>query len=105
MTGAGFPQKREQFKTFRDVTSNTQTKVADTPTPDRIGAATPDRTMYADAFLMILSNKNNPIVEILFEDVFPISLGDLEYNQGATDVEYMSATSEFAYKIYTITTL
>ena len=105
MTGAGFPQKREQFKTFRDVTSNTQTRVADSPSLDTIGTAIPDRTMYSDAFLMLLSNKNNPIVEILFEDVFPVSLGDLEYNQAATDVEYMTVTSEFAYKIYTITTL
>ena len=30
--------------------------------------------MYSDAFLQILSNKNNPIVEVNFQNVFPTSL-------------------------------
>ena len=54
---------------------------------------------------MILSNKNNPIVEINFEDIFPISLGALDYTQAATDVDNLIATAEFAYKIYEIKTL
>jgi len=54
---------------------------------------------------MIMSNKNNPILEITFQDIFPISLGDLAYTQAATDVEYLSASAEFAYKIYTMTAL
>ena len=70
-----------------------------------MGAATPDRAMYSDAFIMILSNKNNPILEINFEDIFPVSLGDLVYSQAATDVEYLTVTAEFAYKIYTMTSL
>ena len=61
--------------------------------------------MFSDAFIMILSNKNNPILEINFEDIFPVSIGDLSYNQAATDVEYLTVTAEFAYKIYTMTTL
>ena len=97
MTGLGFPQDREEFKTYRDVTSNTPT----TSTRD----AAPDRAMYSDAFIMILSNKNNPILEINFEDIFPISIGDLTYSQDATDVEYIKVTAEFAYKIYTMTAL
>ena len=40
-----------------------------------------------------------------FEDVFPVSIGDLDFTQDATDVEYLFATAEFAYKIYTIETL
>ena len=97
MTGLGFPQDRAEFKTYRDVTSNTPTTSAKVPTPDR--------TMYSDAFIMILSNKNNPILEINFEDIFPVSIGDLDYNQDATDVEYIKVTAEFAYKIYTMTAL
>jgi hypothetical protein len=56
--------------------------------------------MYSDAFLMILSNKNNPILNVIFENLFPISLSGLDFTQGATDVEYMSATATFAYQIY-----
>jgi hypothetical protein len=49
---------------------------------------------------MILSNKNNPILNVIFENLFPISLSGLDFTQGATDVEYMSATATFAYQIY-----
>ena len=104
IVGIGFPQKREQFKTYRDVTSNTPAG-GGTPKVDRIGKATADRAMYSDAFLQILSNKNNPIVEVNFENVFPISLGALDFSQNATDVEYMVATADFAYQIYEIKTL
>ena len=106
MTGLGFPQDREEFKTYRDVTSNTPaTPTAAAKSDIKVGTATPDRAMFSDAFIMILSNKNNPILEINFEDIFPVSIGDLSYNQAATDVEYLTVTAEFAYKIYTMTTL
>ena len=104
MVGIGFPENREQFRTFRDVTSNTPAG-GGTPSVDIIGSATPDKALYSDAFLQILSNKNNPILEITFEDMFPVSIGDLDYRQDATDVEYLSVSAEFAYKIYTMTTL
>ena len=105
MTGLGFPESGKQFETYRDVTSNTPAETTGTTHVDRVGIATPDRSMYSDAFIMLLSNKNNPILQVNFEDIFPISLGALDYTQGATDVEYMSVSAEFAYKIYTLETL
>ena len=104
MTGFGFPKNREQFRTFRDVTSNTPAG-GKAPAIDLVGKATPDKAMYSDAFLQILSNKNNPIVEVNFENTFPVSLSALDFTQTATDVEYMVATAEFAYQIYEIKTL
>ena len=104
MVGIGFPEKRDQFRTFRDVTSKTPAS-GKTPPTDLVGQAIPDRAMYSDAFLQILSNKNNPIVEVNFENAFPISLSALDFTQTATDVEYMVATAEFAYQIYEIKTL
>ena len=104
MIGIGFPKNREQFRTYRDVTSKTPAG-GDTPTVDIIGKATADKSMYSDAFLQILSNKNNPIVEVNFENMFPISLSALDFSQSATDVEYMVASAEFAYQIYEIKTL
>ena len=104
MVGIGFPENREQFRTFRDVTSNTPAD-GGTPSVDLIGSATPDKAMYSDAFLQILSNKNNPILEVSFENAFPISLSALDFTQTATDVEYLVATAEFAYQIYEIKTL
>ena len=104
MIGYGFPKNREQFRTFRDVTSNTPAD-GGIPSVDIIGSATPDKAMYSDAFLQILSNKNNPILEVSFQNEFPISLSALDFTQTATDVEYMVATAEFAYQIYEIKTL
>ena len=106
LTGIGFPQSRSQFSTFRDTTSKTpdSQKGVSTDIGD-VKQSTPDKAMYSDAFLMVLSNKNNPIVEINFHNIYPISLSALDFTQTATDVEYMTASAEFAYQIYEITTL
>ena len=100
MTGYGFPSNREEFRTFRDVTSNTPAKTPATPSVDMIGSATPDKAMYSDAFLMILTNKNNPVLNVNFHNVFPISISGLDYTQGATDVEYITCEATFQYQIY-----
>ena len=99
MTGIGFPSDRSEFRTHRDVTSIAPAG-GRTPSVDIVGSATPDKAMYSDAFLMILSNKNNPVLNVVFQNVFPISLGALEFTQGATDVEYMTTSATFAYQIY-----
>ena len=104
LVGIGFPQKRDQFKTFRDITSNIPAG-GGTAAVDRVGSTTADKAMYSDAFIQILSNKNNPIVEVNFQNVFPINLSALDFTQTATDVDYMVATAEFAYQIYEIKTL
>jgi hypothetical protein len=105
MTGYGFPKSREQFSTFRDETSNTPATPKAKTSAETVKRATPDKAMYADAFILMLSNKNNPIIEIAFQNVFPISLGALDFTQTATDVEYITTTAEFAYQIYEIKTL
>ena len=99
MTGIGFPSNRDEFRTYRDVTSNTPAG-GEEPSVDLVSLATPDKAMYSDAFLMILSNKNNPILNVNFQNVFPTSLSGLDFTQGATDVEYMTAEVEFQYQIY-----
>ena len=104
MKGIGFPTDKQEFRTFRDVTSNTPAS-GKTPPTDLVGKAVPDRALYSDAYLMVLSNKNNPIVEVNFQNVFPISLSALDFTQAVTDIEYMTATAEFAYQIYEINTL
>ena len=42
------------------------------------------------------------MVEVRFEDVFPVALSGLEYTQNVTDVEYLTATIDFRYKLYEI---
>ena len=58
--------------------------------------------MFSDATLTVLSNKNNPIVEVRFSNMYPVSLGALEFNQQATDVEYMTVSADFTYQLYEI---
>ena len=68
----------------------------------KVGKPIADKSFYSDATLSILSNKNNPIVEVRFSDMFPVSLSSLEYNQNVSDVEYLTATIDFRYKLYEI---
>ena len=104
LTGIGFPEKREQFRTHRDVESNTPAG-GGVPSVDTVGVAVADKAMYSDANLMVLSNKNNPIVEIDFKNVFPTSIGSIQFDGGATDVEYLTCDVTFKYQIYEIRTL
>ena len=104
MTAIGFPENHEQFSTFRGETSNTPVETIGTKSTGigNVQSSTTVRSMFSDATLTILSNKNNPIAEVRFEDLYPISLGALEFNQNATDVEYLTVSADFAYKIYKI---
>ena len=99
----GFPKNREQFSTFRGNTSNSP--ITTSGTSQDIGDIKPStsaRGMFSDATLTILSNKNNPIVEVRFQDIYPLNIGALEFNQNATDVEYLTVSTEFVYKLYEI---
>ena len=53
----------------------------------------------------LFSNKNNPIVEVRFRDIYPASLSSLDFTQNATDVEYLTASVDFDYTLYEIVTL
>ena len=100
----GFPKSRQQFRDFRATTSNTPTGTNAVPRTDAgaVGRTTSDRSMFSDATLTILSNKNNPIVEVRFADLYPTSISSLEFNQGQTDVEYLTVQATFTYKLYEI---
>jgi hypothetical protein len=37
---------------------------------------------------------------VRFRDLYPISLSGLDYNQQETDIQYLTASVTFAYKIY-----
>ena len=106
LTGIGFPKDRKQFRDFRSTTSNTKTSTrGESKDIGDVKASTPELAMASDAVLTILTNKNNPVVECRFADVFPTSLSGLTYSQNQTDVEYLTATVNFKYKIYEIITL
>ena len=94
------------FQNFRSSTSSTP--IATQGISDDIGdvkPATSARGMFGDAILTILTNKNNPVVEVRFQDLFPVALGAIDFTQTVSDVEYISVTADFSYKIYEIVTI
>jgi len=106
MTAIGFPKNRTQFSQFKSNTSNTPSTassssndIGDVQKPTSVNA------LFSDATLTILSNKNNPIVNVFFRDLYPVAMTGLSYNQAATDVEYLTAEITFAYQLYEIETI
>jgi len=99
LIGIGFPQSRKQFSDFRDTTSENSANASSS------AGVTSAQFITSDATLTVLSNHNNPIVEFRFKDMFPVSIGELSYDQGATDVDYIRVDASFQYQQYTIHTL
>jgi hypothetical protein len=103
LVGLGFPDSyadydtliqagKDRFPTSKSSVSTELGKIR-YPAPSQ-GAA------FSDATLMVLTNKNNPVVEVRFKDVFPINLSNLNYSQQATDINYLTADVTFKYSIY-----
>lgn len=59
--------------------------------------------LYSDGVLQILTNTDNLQYNVVFKDMFPMSLSDLEFDSTDTDIQYFSANVTFKYSIYTIT--
>ena len=104
MYGIGFPKARTQFASLveagkdRFPTSGKDSLVTDAGKVKY--GATPLGPIFSDATLNVLSSKNNTNIEVRFNDVFPTTLSGLNFNQQADDVNYLSATVSFKYKIY-----
>ena len=86
MVNMGFPYKHSQYKSKERADGMDQRKG--------------DRVLYDDLLITILSSKNNPVVRCKLFEAFPISLSGLTYTQTNPDVEYLTASVEFAYMYY-----
>ena len=98
LRGLGFPGGHEEFKTLLAGGSDRF------PTSKNKGKSPNQGGIFSDATLNILTSKNNPVTEVRFNDCFPISLSSLQYNQQATDTDYLTATVTFEYKLYDFAT-
>ena len=106
LVGIGFPRARTQFASFRKEESEVF-PTADSVTGDatKPGRPTGVQAMYGDATLTIMTSKNNPVMEVRFSDLYPVSLGALQFDQQATDITYLTATATFSYKLYEMFTI
>jgi hypothetical protein len=100
LVGIGFPKSRGQFTSFKSDNAD-----AFPTQPAAKGAPSGVQAMYGDATLTIMTAKNNPVVEARFQDVYPVALSGLAYNQQEGDVTYLTATCTFTYKLYELHTL
>jgi hypothetical protein len=109
LTGVGFPKNYEQFQTLQGAATDRFPSTQNTGTSKEIGevrkATQDDGGLYSDATLMILTSKNNANLEVRFRNIYPTSLSGLDYNQQATDVDYLTATVTFEYAIYEFATV
>lgn len=63
------------------------------------------KNLFAEGSLFVLSDKMNPIIEIKFQDMFPISLGALEFDITDTDDTPVIAEVSFKYLKYSYTVI
>ena len=104
MYGIGFPKDRKQFSALVDANKDRfPTTGKDSQSHDagkvKYGAM-PIGPIFSDATLNVLTSKNTANIEVRFSDVFPTALSGLNFDQQADDVNYLSATVTFKYKIY-----
>jgi hypothetical protein len=59
---------------------------------------------YSDATLEILDNSNNPMHEVHFVDVFPVSLESLTFQSTEQDVNYLVGNATFRFSYYEFVT-
>jgi len=57
---------------------------------------------YSDATLCILDSTNTPKVNIMFKDIFPVSLEALDFDIASASVEYFTAIASFKYTLFEV---
>ena len=109
LTGVGFPKNYEQFQVLQGAGTDRFPSTQNVGTSKELGeikkATQDDGGLYSDATMLILTSKNNANLEVRFRNIYPTSLSGLDYNQQATDVDYLTATVTFEYAIYEFATV
>tara|TARA_B100000508_G_scaffold55682_1_gene43325 strand:+ start:109 stop:708 length:600 start_codon:yes stop_codon:yes gene_type:complete len=102
--GLGFPSNHTQFQDLQ--TAGSDRFPGSTRSTAATGTSVPqplnEGGIYSDATLTVLNSKNIAKTEIRFENLYPTSLGSLNYDVRATDVDYINASVSFNYMNYDI---
>lgn len=90
MTGLGFPESLEQYSDLKETSDFKNYNIKD--------------HLYetSDGTLQILSSNYTPNANIIFSDLFPISLSSLEFDATSEDINYFTAEATFKYTYYRI---
>ena len=108
MYGIGFPKDNKQFASLAAAGKDRfptvgKDSIKTDPGKVKYGAQGLG-PIFSDATLNVLTNKNVSNIEVRFSDVFPTSLSSLNFDQSADDINYLTATVSFKYKIYEFAT-
>jgi hypothetical protein len=60
---------------------------------------------YSDGTLSILDSTNTPKVNIIYRDIFPVSLEALDFDIASASVEYFTAIASFKYTLFEVETI
>jgi len=71
----------------------------------QIATAAMGEGVVSDATLIVLSSSKNPIMEVKYSNLFPVSLSELNFNTQLNDVDYIDCIATFAYEKFSITYL
>jgi len=80
----GFPDEFGQYKNIKDAVRGSK------------------ETIVSDATLTIMNSAMDPNVEVRFQDLFPVTIGDINFTTSDTDVNYVTNTVTFKYKKFTV---
>lgn len=87
LTGLGFPESTSQYDSVITNKDNGTKEI---------------KNSFSDGSLSILNSNYNPIAQVRFKDLFPVSLSSLEFNSENTDIVYLTAEASFKYTVYNI---
>jgi hypothetical protein len=60
---------------------------------------------FSDATLTVLSNLNNPVLRINFRNLFPLTMGDINFDTRLSADNIMTVSASFRYESYTYLTV
>ena len=86
MRALGTPQEFKERRVWLN-------KHADSPSED---------PRFSDATLQVLNNNNIANFDVVFKDMFPVSLSSLPFDVTGGDNDYFTATTTFRYTLYEI---
>jgi hypothetical protein len=98
LVALGFPKDYSQFKFFTETRPSKFPFVTKTSGESEVLA-------YSDGTLTIFDSTNNPKTNIIFKNLFPISVEALDFDISSQTLEYFTAIASFRYTYFEVETL
>ena len=92
LVGLGFP---DDFRQRRELTNR--------PNFNPAGKGIQKENVFSDASLTINTSDEVPNILVKFEDIYPTSLGALEFTTEQDDIEYHTGVASFTYRKFDLT--